>query len=72
VLIAGGPFARGQVYGATDARGESPIEAAVSPADIAATLLSAFGINPGETVRTPDGRPVQRIAGGTVIKGLFG
>jgi hypothetical protein len=72
VLLAGGPFARGQVYGATDARGESPIEAAVSPADIAATLLAAFGIDPLETVRTPDGRPVQRIAGGTVIKGLYG
>lgn len=72
VLLAGGPFARGMVFGATDARGESPSESAVSPADIAATLLSAFGIDPGETVRTPDGRPVQRIAGGTVIKGLFG
>jgi hypothetical protein len=59
------------VFGATDARGESPIEAAVSPADIAATLLTAFGIDPGETVRTPDGRPVQRIAGGAVIKSLF-
>ena len=72
VLLAGGPFVRGMVFGATDARGESPIEAAVSPADIAATLLSAFGIDPSETVRTPDGRPVQRIAGGNVIKGLFG
>jgi hypothetical protein len=59
------------VFGATDARGESPIESAVSPADIAATLLTAFGIDPAETVRTPDGRPVQRIAGGAVIKGLF-
>ena len=72
VLLAGGPFVRGMVFGTTDARGESPIAAAVSPADIAATLLSAFGIDPGETVRTPDGRPVQRIAEGTVIKGLFG
>jgi len=71
VLLAGGPFARGMVFGATDARGESPMDAAVSPADIAATLLTAFAIDPGETVRTPDGRPVQRIAGGAVIKSLF-
>ncbi len=71
VLLAGGPFARGMVFGATDARGESPSDAAVSPADIAATLLSVFGIDPGETVRTPDGRPVQRIAGGNIISGLI-
>ena len=71
VLLAGGPFARGLVYGETDARGESPINAAVSPADVAATLLAAFGIDPGETVRTPDGRPVQRIAGGSVIERLI-
>ncbi len=71
VLLAGGPFARGMAFGATDPRGESPISDAVSPADIAATLLAAFGIDAGETVRTPDGRPVQRIAGGAVIKGLF-
>ena len=59
------------VFGATDARGESPSDAAVSPADVAATLLSVFGIDPGETVRTPDGRPVQRIAGGNIISGLI-
>jgi hypothetical protein len=29
------------------------------------------GIDPGETVGTPDGRPVQRIAGGASIKSLF-
>lgn len=71
LLLAGGPFKKGLVYGETDANGESPIINDVSPADIAATLLHAIGIDASVMVPTPDGRSIARIAQGRPVQEIF-
>ncbi|HCS51619.1 MAG TPA: DUF1501 domain-containing protein, partial [Planctomycetaceae bacterium] len=44
-VLAGGGILGGQTYGASDARGEYPIDKPVTPADIAHTVYHAMGIN---------------------------
>lgn len=53
-LMAGGGIARGTVYGESDASGAYPLEKAVHPARLLATVYHAMGIKP-DTVLT-DGR----------------
>lgn len=73
VLMAGGGVNGGQIIGSSDALGEFPREAPTTPADLAATVYSLLGIDPGGEIRTGDGRPV-RIApdGAKVISELLG
>src|SRR5205823_13553557 len=58
VLLAGGGFPGGAVYGATDPRGMAPARDACSPDDLAATLFPRLGFGPGHEVRSAGGRPV--------------
>ncbi|XZE53887.1 DUF1501 domain-containing protein [Planctomycetaceae bacterium SH139] len=57
-LLAGGPIQVGSVLGASDQQGESPHERPVTPADLAHTLYAAMGIDPRQTIMTPDARPI--------------
>lgn len=59
VLLAGGPIKRGMVFGASDRHGESPMESAVTPADLAHTIYHAMGVDPATVFHTPDGRPIR-------------
>src|SRR5262249_35034365 len=61
---------RGPVYGRSDARGAYPAEKPVSPADVAATVYRALGIDPGVTLHDPEGR-THRLCGGKPIDGLL-
>lgn len=61
VLLAGAGVQRGVVVGATDERGEEPVERPLSPADLFATLVALLGV-PDEPLRTGDGRPVRVVA----------
>jgi uncharacterized protein (DUF1501 family) len=69
VLLAGGGV-RGPVYGRSDARGGYPAEKAVSPADVAATVYRALGIDPGVTLHDPEGRS-HRLCEGKPIDDLL-
>ena len=62
----------GQVIGATNAFGESPVDRAVSPQDLAFSLLSILGIDPATELTTPSGRPVRLLNEGTLIRELLG
>lgn len=59
MLFAGGGIRTGQVVGATDARGEEPVERRVGTGDFLATLYRHLQIDP-ERVAFPDftGRPI--------------
>ena len=70
MLFAGGGVLGGQVIGRTDARGELPAENPVSPEDLARTLYTLLGVNPDQTFETSDGRPIQLVHGGRVIREL--
>ncbi len=64
-LLAGGGVKRGYVYGASDANGMYPAKHPVRPEDLAATIYSALGIDPGTEVYDRGNRPLM-IAGNPV------
>ena len=70
-ILAGAGLPAGLVIGKTDAKGDSPTDAPVTPADLAATLYRAIGIDPDYQFETPDGRPIRLVDGGKPIKGLI-
>jgi len=69
-LLAGGGLPGGLVIGRTDAKGDSPVDRPVSPADLAATLYSAIGIDPNYQFETADGRPIRLVDGGQRLREL--
>lgn len=68
--LAGGGVQGGRLIGATDARGESPVERPVGPPDLAHTILRLLGIDPDREWTTPGGRPVKILSGGAFIREL--
>lgn len=71
MLFAGGGIHTGQVIGATDARGEDPIERRVGPGDFLATIYRHLGID-YRHVAIPNfaGRPIPILTEGTAIAEL--
>ena len=69
-LMAGGGIKGGQVIGATDRRGGSIQERPLSPGDLAATVFSHLGIDPGSHWINPAGRPVPLVETGHPIEEL--
>ncbi|MCY2982984.1 MAG: DUF1501 domain-containing protein [Planctomycetota bacterium] len=67
VVFAGGGVRGGQVIGASDRIGESPLERPITPADLANTIYSLLGIDPDSELITPDGRPIRINQGGHFI-----
>ncbi|QDU96662.1 DUF1501 domain-containing protein [Lignipirellula cremea] len=70
VLLAGGGISGGVVVGATDRQGAEPNTVPHSPADFAATIYHALGIDAHRTYFPRKPRPTP-IADGHVIKELF-
>jgi hypothetical protein len=66
-VVAGGGFARGLVYGATDSDGKAPAADACSPDDLAATIFHCLGIDPHAELPTGNGRKVQLFREGKVL-----
>jgi hypothetical protein len=58
VLFAGAGVRGGQVVGSSDATGSEPKDRPVSPAEVAATVYHALGIDPATCLPGPDGRPL--------------
>jgi hypothetical protein len=70
-LMAGGGIQGGRVIGASDAKGEGPKDAPISPEDVAATFYQSLGIDSRKEYHTPTGRPVMLVRDGTPIKELL-
>ncbi|GAC1475083.1 MAG: DUF1501 domain-containing protein [Isosphaeraceae bacterium] len=70
-LLAGAGIPRGFVLGRTDARADSPAEKPISPADLAATLYLALGIDPELKFDSPDGRPIRLVDNGQAPPALI-
>ncbi|WP_435006178.1 DUF1501 domain-containing protein [Tundrisphaera lichenicola] len=70
-LLAGAGIPQGAVIGKTDAKGDSPIDRPVTPADLAATVYTALGIDPNYQFETPDGRPIRLVDGGKALLELI-
>ena len=73
MLFAGGNIQTGQIIGATDGKGEGPVERAVGPHDFLATIYSHLGIDYANTF-LPDfsGRPTPIVMHGNAIPELAG
>lgn len=71
LLLAGGGLRKGLVYGSTDDRGAAPTSDPCSPADVAATLFHALGIEPDHVVHTTSGRPLPIFREGKVLEALL-
>ena len=71
MMFAGGGIETGQLIGATDARGEDPIELRVSPHDLLATVYRHLGVDVhGLEFRDLSGRLIPVLNGGRVIQEL--
>ncbi len=70
-LLAGGGIRGGQTIGKSDAKGEQVADRPVKVADLYATMLAPFGVDPAKEYRTPDGRPIKLTNGGVVVKEAF-
>ncbi len=70
ITLAGGGVKGGYVHGASDNIGAYPVEKAVTPGDLAATIYWRFGVNPNSDILDQTGRP-HRLAEGKPIYELF-
>ena len=71
VLAAGGGVQGGRVVGATNARGEYPVERPLRPADLHASVYHVLGIDPAVQLIDPLGRPISITDHGQMIEELF-
>jgi len=72
LLLAGGGIRTGQVIGATDRKGEGPIEGRIGPDDLLATIYTHLGFDPRSAVlHDASGRPLPILEQGSVIPGLY-
>jgi uncharacterized protein (DUF1501 family) len=71
LVWAGGGLRRGFVLGRSDDQGAHVTERPVGPADVAATIYRAVGVDYTRHLMTPENRPVQILDGGAPIAELF-
>ncbi|NND96014.1 MAG: DUF1501 domain-containing protein [Pirellulaceae bacterium] len=71
VLFAGGGTSGGQVIGATDRQGYAAIERVLSPENFVSTIYTKLGIDPGQLMYTPEGRPVHLVSDAEPIRELM-
>lgn len=69
-IVFGGGMATGQIIGATNPRGEFPIERPMSPNDLWATVYQHLGINPNDSFDDFQGRPMPILPFGEPIPEL--
>ena len=72
ILFAGAGTPGGQVIGATDRLGHSPIDRPLSPENFVSTVYTKLGIDPGKHFITPSGRPAFLVSDPTPIRELLG
>jgi len=72
IFLAGGGVRGGQVIGGTDKIGGQPASTRYSPADVAATVYSALGLDPHLMLPDRLNRPVAILAEGKPIPGVLG
>jgi uncharacterized protein (DUF1501 family) len=70
-VLAGAGVRGGLVYGRSDREAGYPIDHAVSPEDLSATIFDALGIDPAGTIADRQGRPVTIMEGGRPLRELF-
>lgn len=70
VLMAGGGTPGGTVVGATDRKGYAALDRVLAPENLVSTVYHKLGIDPGQIMYTPEGRPVHLVSDPTPIREL--
>ena len=71
VFLAGGGLRMGQVIGATNSRGEHPVQRPLDSNCLLATIYQRFGIDPAQTLADVTGRPIPILPRGEPIRELI-
>ena len=71
VILAGGGLRMGQLIGATNEKGEHPVERPLTPGDVLATIYHFLGIDHGQSFPDFAGRPVPLVDSGRPIKEII-
>jgi hypothetical protein len=71
VLLAGGGMKGGQVIGASNDKGQEPLDRTITPDEVAASFYHSLGIDHTKEYYTNTGRPVIIVRDGKVIPELF-
>jgi hypothetical protein len=71
VLVSGGGTRTGQVIGATNSKGEYPVDRAMSPNDLWVNMLQHLGIDPNLILHDELDRPIPVLPFGKAIKELL-
>jgi hypothetical protein len=71
VMLAGGGFKPGFVYGASDASGAFPADRPVTPGQLVATIYHALGISPETILHDQESRPHRLVAAGDPLLELL-
>jgi hypothetical protein len=71
MIFAGAGVRGGAIIGGTDKTGASVVDRPVHPADVCYTVYESLGIDPRKRLPTPEGRPVEILDQGDVIKELY-
>ncbi|WP_425617451.1 DUF1501 domain-containing protein [Anatilimnocola sp. NA78] len=70
VLVSGGGLKMGTIVGATNTKGEYPIDTPLSPNDLWSTMLKHLGINQNHNFLDHNGRPMPLLPDGAPIAQL--
>lgn len=71
VMLAGGGLKTGQIVGATNSKGEHPVDRPLRPYDILATVYHVLGIDPAQSFLDHTGRPVPILGEGQAIREII-
>jgi len=71
MIVSGGGMRTGQVIGATNAKGEYPVDRAMTPNDLWATVYRHLGIDPHIAFPDHAGRPMPILPDGEPIRELL-
>jgi hypothetical protein len=71
LIFAGAGVRGGQVIGQTDKQGAYVTRRPVAPADVAWTVYDAVGVDPTRRLQAADGRPVEILDKGEIVKELY-
>ncbi len=71
LMMVGGGFRAGQIYGSSDATGSFPATNPLTPADILCTMYQALGVSPLSEIRDQFNRPIRVVPGGEVVPDLL-
>jgi len=71
LLFFGAGVKQGFVLGKTDRQGAYAVHRPVAPADVAYTILDSLGIDPRKQLMSPDGRPIEILDQGELVRDIL-